>query len=70
MTRSTHATHIAPPPAWALAQRHLIAVMNEAAPVFQERYTRADGTFIWRQEWPGMDGSESFQPEDGQTEAR
>ncbi len=41
-----------------LAQRHLIDKMNEAAPVFQERYTRADGSFIWRQTWPGMDGSD------------
>jgi hypothetical protein len=32
--------------------------MNEAAPLFQERYTRSDGTFIWRDEWPGMDGSD------------
>jgi hypothetical protein len=52
------ATHIAPPPAWAVAQRSLIDTMNQAAPVFQERYTRQDGTFIWRQTWPGMDGSD------------
>lgn len=32
--------------------------MNEAAQIFQERYTRADGSFIWRDEWPGMDGSD------------
>ena len=32
--------------------------MDEAAPVYQERYTRPDGTFVWRQEWPGMDGSD------------
>lgn len=48
----------APPPSWALAQRHLIDTMNAAAPLFEERYTRADGSFIWRQEWPGMDGSD------------
>jgi hypothetical protein len=52
------ATHIAPPPAWAMAQRNLIEAMNEAAPAFQERYTRPDGSFIWRQTWPGMDGSD------------
>jgi hypothetical protein len=46
------------PPAWALSQRHLIEAMNQAAPVFQDRYTRADGTYVWRQEWPGMDGSD------------
>ncbi|NOZ30245.1 MAG: hypothetical protein GXP39_19625 [Chloroflexi bacterium] len=58
----THATIRAqqqdPIPDWALRQRHLIDVMNEAAPIFQERYTRADGTYIWRDEWPGMDGSD------------
>ena len=48
-------THI---PDWALRQRHLIAVMNEAAPRYQQRYTRADGTFVWREAWPGMDGSD------------
>ncbi|MBV9864310.1 MAG: hypothetical protein JO316_03060 [Abitibacteriaceae bacterium] len=52
------ATQMAAPPAWALGQRMLIDKMNEAAPVFQERYTRPDGTFIWRQTWPGMDGSD------------
>lgn len=36
----------------------LIDQMNQAAPRFQERYTRADGTFVWRQTWPGMDGSD------------
>ena len=32
--------------------------MNEAARLYQERYTRIDGTLIWRDEWPGMDGSD------------
>ena len=32
--------------------------MNEAAPLFQARYTRADGTYVWRERWPGMDGSD------------
>jgi len=46
------------PPAWALWERHLIDVMNEAAPAYQARYTRQDGSFIWREEWPGFDGSD------------
>jgi hypothetical protein len=54
-----------PPPAWALQQRHLIRCMDEAAAQFVRRYTREDGTLIWRDTWPGMDGSddgyESFQ---------
>lgn len=52
------ATQTIPIPDWALRQRQLIDVMNEAAPVYQARYTRQDGTFIWRDEWPGMDGSD------------
>ena len=52
------ATQLTAPPAWAVSQRFLMKQMNEAAPVFQERYTRPDGTFIWRQTWPGMDGSD------------
>jgi hypothetical protein len=52
------AARVAAPPPWALAQRQLIRAMEEAALVYQERYTRADGTFVWRQEWPGMDGSD------------
>ncbi len=52
------AARLAPPPDWALRQRDLIATMQAAIPVFQERYTRPDGSLIWRQEWPGMDGSD------------
>ena len=52
------ATRSTPPPDWAVRQRLLIDAMNEAAPAFQERYTRQDGSFIWRERWPGMDGSD------------
>ena len=48
----------APPPEWALRQRHLIAAMNTAAPLLPERYAREDGTFVWRDEFGGMDGSD------------
>ncbi len=47
-----------PPPDWAIGERLLIDQMNDAAPRFQQRYTRADGTFVWRERWPGMDGSD------------
>ncbi|MBN1582720.1 MAG: hypothetical protein JXA89_18560 [Anaerolineae bacterium] len=46
------------PPRWAVMQRELIGVMNRAAIDFVERYTRPDGTLIWREMWPGMDGSD------------
>jgi hypothetical protein len=39
-------------------ERRLIDAMNEAGPAFVERYTRSDGTLIWRDDWPGMDGSD------------
>lgn len=55
---TVHANRTAPPPEWALRMRHLIAAIDEAIPVFQQRYTRADGTFVWRDTWPGMDGSD------------
>jgi hypothetical protein len=48
----------AAPPSWALLQRSLIAEMNDAAVRYQDRYTRADGSFVWREFWPGIDGSD------------
>jgi hypothetical protein len=37
-----------PPPSWAVRQRYLIELMDRAAVEFVERYTRPDGTLIWR----------------------
>lgn len=55
---SMHITTAAPPPEWALLQRNIITILNEVAIEFVHRYTRPDGTLIWREEWPGMDGSD------------
>jgi len=52
------ATRLAPMPKWALLQRQIFAVLDTAAIEFADRYTRDDGTLIWRTEWPGMDGSD------------
>ena len=52
------ATTIAPIPRWALLQRQIFATLDQAAIEFADRYTRADGTLIWRDRWPGMDGSD------------
>ena len=41
-----------------MKERQLFDQLNEAAFEFISRYTRADGTLIWRQDWPGMDGSD------------
>ncbi|MDF2981854.1 MAG: hypothetical protein K0Q69_1626, partial [Devosia sp.] len=55
---SIEAADILPLPEWALLQRQIFAVLNEAAIEFADRYTRPDGTLIWRDRWPGMDGSD------------
>jgi hypothetical protein len=52
------ATRVAAPPKWALLQRQIFATLDKAAIEFADRYTRPDGTLIWRTEWPGMDGSD------------
>lgn len=48
----------APPPAWALWERQLLDQLYPAAREFVAKYTNPDGTLIWRDEWPGMDGSD------------
>lgn len=45
-------------PHWALLQRQLIARLRDAAHEYVARYTRDDGTLIWRDRWAGMDGSD------------
>ena len=51
-------TRRGPAPRWALLQRRLLSEMSAAAEAFAARYTRPDGTLVWRGEWPGMDGSD------------
>ena len=46
------------PPEWALLQRQCLQAMAPAAEEFVASYTREDGSFIWRDAWPGMDGSD------------
>ncbi|UNK70490.1 hypothetical protein [Microbacterium sp. H1-D42] len=46
------------PPRWAKLERDLMARLESASAEFIARYTREDGTLIWRDEWPGMDGSD------------
>ncbi|MHC4176111.1 MAG: hypothetical protein ACYSWU_01310 [Planctomycetota bacterium] len=48
----------ATPPEWALWQRQILDRLYPAAVEFVGRYTRDDGTLIWRDRWPGMDGSD------------
>jgi hypothetical protein len=45
-------------PVWAFRQRQLLDQLCPAAREFVRAYTRPDGTLIWREHWPGMDGSD------------
>ncbi len=45
-------------PKWAHQEREIINTLNKAAVEFVARYTRADGTLIWRNTWGSMDGSD------------
>lgn len=46
------------PPTWAMQEQQLFETLNKAAQEFVERYTQPDGTLIWFEHWPGMDGSD------------
>ena len=52
------ATQYVSPANWAVQQRRLIDMMNQVGIAFVDRYTRSDGTLIWKDSWPGMDGSD------------
>ena len=41
------------PPLWAVLQRRLIDAIDEAAPIFLDKYTRPGGSLIWKEEYPG-----------------
>ena len=56
--KTVEITQPATPPEWALRQRHLLDHLYPAAAEFVQTYTREDGTLIWRDAWPGMDGSD------------
>ena len=45
-------------PTWALWERKLLEDLYPAALEFVAKYTLPDGTIRWRDEWPGMDGSD------------
>lgn len=46
------------PPEWALWERHVIREIYPAALEFVDKYVDDDGSLKWRDEWPGMDGSD------------
>lgn len=52
------------PPSWAVWQRRLIETMNTAIQPFREKYTRPDGSLIWRDihgdSYQSRDGADDF----------
>ena len=47
---TVRATKIAPPPAWALMERHLIGLMERSAELFMEKYCYPDGNVYYVQD--------------------
>ncbi|MFB4284298.1 hypothetical protein ACBJ59_54085 [Nonomuraea sp. MTCD27] len=45
-----------PVPAWAVLERRLIDELSRAVVPYLDKYTRSDGSLIWRAEFPGRDG--------------
>ncbi len=41
------------PPAWAVLERQLMRAIDQAAPVYLEKYTRPGGSLVWREDYPG-----------------
>lgn len=41
------------PPAWAIAQRHLIEVLNQAGVIFHDTYVQEDGTMRFKERYEG-----------------
>lgn len=49
------------PPTWAVLERRLLDVMDQAVYPFLEKYTRPDGTLIWSDTWyNSRDGADDF----------
>ena len=49
------------PPAWAVLERQLMDAMGQAVHPFLEKYTRADGTLIWRETFRGRDTDDFYE---------
>ncbi len=57
----TATTPTFPPPTWAILQRQLIDVMNQATAPFLQRYVRENGELIWREGGTNSrDGADDF----------
>ena len=53
MLKTITATQRTTFPSWAVMERRLIDAIDEAAPIYLEKYTRPGGALIWQEEYPG-----------------
>ncbi len=61
MKEITATTHCEFMPPWALLERQLIALMDQAVHPYVEKYTHPDGSLIWSESWyGGRDGMDDF----------
>ena len=61
MKEITASVHYDIAPAWAILERKLIDLMNEAVHPYAEKYTNPDGALIWADTWAGSrDGMDDF----------
>jgi len=59
-TRIIQANIRTQPPAWAVLERRLLDTIDEAAPVFLNKYIRPGGTLIWRPPQRLLDGADDM----------
>src|SRR5574341_444188 len=48
------------PPAWAVLERRLFDALDASVSPYLGKYTRPDGSLIWRDRLPGRDGADDF----------
>ncbi len=48
------------PPAWAVLERRLFDVLDQAIDPFLKKYVGTDGSLIWADQFPGRDGGDDF----------
>ena len=49
-------------PSWAVWERHLLDTLNDSVHPFLEHFTRANGEFIWEDEWGGGSCDDFYEP--------
>ena len=62
MMRVQATTPISKPVDWAAWQRRLLSAMDQSVQPFLDHFTRADGEFIWDDEWGGGSPDDFYEP--------